>query len=921
MLPIFAIQSAFFDALQDSTPLVIHAPTGSGKSTQIPLWLQQHLDGPIVVVQPRRIACHALATYLAQQKAESVGQSIGYSVRFESQVSTQTTVIFVTPGVALRMLQEPESRRYVAWMLDEFHERSWELDLLLACLRKRQKEVASTDAASSPPTEAKQKHRQDGASSTLAEIKQKHRQDGGFALILTSATLEAEGLCQSLGAVLLRTQGRGYPVSVHYAEEPAQPSLHDLEQRATSAIDDFLQKHPDDTGDILFFLPGKAEIDRCRQALLGLAKKHHLQITPLHGTLPMQQLTQALAPQSHSRRLYLSTNVAETSLTLPNVTTVLDSGLARMRIHRGGQSALAVVEISRAQMDQRAGRAGRIASGRCIRLWQERYTPEPEPKPEIERIELDDLLLQAASIGLQGKAFFEAPWICPPPTFAYQRALRRLQEVGAIATDVAHTEPLEKKASLETRLDLHDRDRSGFYLTSLGSELARWPIPALEAYLLLGAPDALQPILADLVALLQQSRADLLLPLHLFAGDQRDDIHEARRTLLSAYPNEVYTQIACLRSKQPQRLGLHDQTLTQARAIAKQLRTRLRLSPTSPEQDESPFPSTDALARWLLQRNPSLGFVLRERALKPQRNPRYTETTQPWANGDIEAQWEPFQPWSEETPPPVRAGVILQIAWLASSATRIGAKARMLLPCSLQTLAAAGLGEPVAEQPTLHKKPDGTVQIVAQVSQDLAGVRLTTTEAPLQGALLREACVFLIAQDRLWKGLWDILLDRLHLIHLANDLSETPTALSSNALPTALSSNALPTALSSNALPTDPQVFLSTRLQEIGLEQNEDLPLLSPDDILPDLLRWTGLHEWDLQELETDFPRRWFDQGGTYRCTVRPKTRRVILEPLDATAKKAPDPSPQRLPRFRNFHVDFQKASRLITLRGTPHRS
>ncbi len=846
MLPIFAIQPNFVDALQQPTPLVIHAPTGSGKSTQLPLWLQQQTNGPILVVEPRRIACHALASYLAQQRGEPVGKSIGYSVRFDSQASAQTTILFVTPGVALRMLQDPDSRRYTAWMLDEFHERSWELDLLLACLRRRHSETA-------------------------------------FPLVLTSATLEAENLCESLGARLLRADGRSFPVSIHYTEEPAQPSLRDLEQRATQTIQRLLQQHPQDKGDILFFLPGKAEIDRCRQALLPLAKMHSFQITPLHGTLPMQQLAQALAPQSNMRRLYLSTNVAETSLTLPNVTTVLDSGLARMRVHRGGQSALSVVEISRAQMDQRAGRAGRIAPGRCIRLWQERYTPDPEPKPEIERIEVDDLILQAAAIGLQGKAFFDAPWLSPPPVFAYQRAIRRLQEVDAMVLDA---------------------DTSDASLTPLGHELARWPIPALEAYLLLGAPDSLLPILADIVALLQQSRADLLLPMHLFSGDTYDAIHEARRALLSPHTNEVYTQIACLRAKEPHRLGLHDQTLSQARAIAKQLRGRLRISPTSPEQDDTPFPPADTLARWLLRRNPSLGFVLRERALKPQRPSRHPDTAQPWANGEIEAQWEPFQSWADDPNTSPRAGVVLQIAWIASSATRIGAKARMLLPCSLQTLAACGLGQPVAEQPTLRKQADGTRLIVAQVAQELAGVCLATEEKPLRGALLRDAAVSLILQDRLWKGLWDDLLYRLHLIQLARELPEVETAPPPK-----------------ETIPSEPRAFLSERLHTLGLEENEDLQLLTPDDLLPDLHRWTGLDEWILQEIAADFPRRWFDQGGVYGCVVRPRSRRVILEPLDATAKKAPDPSPQRLPRFRNFHVDFQKASRLVTLRGTPHRT
>ncbi|MCB9639401.1 MAG: ATP-dependent RNA helicase [Myxococcales bacterium] len=838
-LPIFALQDDFAQTIAQSPILVVHAPTGSGKSTQLPLWLQQQVQGPVAIVEPRRIACRALASYLSQQRGEEVGRSIGYRVRFESAISKDTQIEFVTPGVALRLLQDPQSSRYRAWMLDEFHERSWELDLLLACLRHRHQQTP-------------------------------------YPLVLTSATLETDALCEQLGAQLLRAEGRSYPVDIQYLQDAAQPTTRDIEQRATEAIQKILQKEKKKEGDILFFLPGKAEIERCRQALRLLAQQHQLQLVPLHGTLPSKQLTQALAPQANQRRLYLSTNVAETSLTLPQVTTVLDSGLARMRIHRGGQSALSIVPIALSQMDQRAGRAGRTAPGQCFRMWEDRYQPDPALKPEIERIEVDDLLLQAAALDLKTQHAQDAPWLTPPPDFAHQRAKQRLQEVGAL-------------------------DPSG-QITSLGHELARWPIPAFEAYLLLGAPKELLPTLADLIALLQQSRSDLLLPLHLFHGEKRDDLLLARRELFGLYNNEVYTQLACLRHGHPQKHGLHDQTLQQARAIAAQLRARLQLPAQAPEKDDTSFPSPEALARWLLQRAPQLGFVLRERALKPQRNTRHQPTTQPWANGEIEAQWEPFQPWDEDAYTPPRAGVILQTAWIAQKDLRIAAKARMLLPCSPRTLAACGLGEITTAAPKIVRSPKGDIEIVAQLQQELAGITLRSEEAALEGHALREAATMLASQDRLWKGLWEQLLDRLYLIQLAQDFpdyaGQSTTTLEE----------------------TTPEAWLSRRLENLGLEQSEELSLLDEQDLLPDPTSHTGLDPFTLQELADDFPRRWIDQGRTYLCTVRARSRRVTLEPFDAAAKKAPDPPAQRLPRFRGFHVDFRKASRVLTLRGTPQR-
>src|SRR5690606_18810652 len=274
----------------------------------------------------------------------------------------------------------------------------------------------------------------------------------------------------------------------------------DLSDRVAEAVDATLREGP--PGDVLVFLPGKGEIERCARALVG----RPVTVCPVHGGLPPEALMRAFEGAG-GRRVFLATNVAETSLTLPGVTTVIDSGLVRRRQHQAGRSVLALVPISRASMDQRAGRAGRVAPGRCVRLWGERFAAEPTTPPEIVRVELDDLVLRAAGCGVPARELATAPWVDPPPAFALQAALQRLRSTGALD------------------------DEGG--LTAVGRARARLPVSAFSARVLADPPPELVDTVADVVALVELGR-DLLLP-----GGTDERTSEARRERFGAAVDEL----------------------------------------------------------------------------------------------------------------------------------------------------------------------------------------------------------------------------------------------------------------------------------------------------------------------------------------------------------------------------------------------
>lgn len=843
-LPVDAIRPDFVAALtQDTQPLIVTAPTGSGKSTRLPGWIAEALDAPVLVIEPRRVACRSLATFLAQQAGEEVGASIGYSIRFEDVRGAKTQVLFVTPGVALRMLSS-EDFPFGAVLIDEFHERGWEVDLASTLLLLRRKEAPE------------------------------------LRLVMTSATLEAEALARSLGARVLEASGRTYPVEISYQARAKMPTREELDQRVERAVVAALDDPESEDGEVLVFLPGKGEIASCQRSLSSRFKgRGDVEIVPVHASLPMNKLMRAFAsPRPGRRRVFLATNVAETSVTLPGVTWVIDAGLVRMQIHRGGRMALALVACSKAAMDQRAGRAGRVRPGKCVRLWERNWAPKPSTPPEIERTELDDLVLRAASCGLTDLP--RAPWVTPPPEFALSSALDRLRSIGAI-------------------------DAKGA-LTKKGARLSQMPVSAHDARALIDPPEELAAVVADVIAVVERGRR-LALPVDKLRADQRGQVVRARQDLLEGITNDVYEALCWLRHGDAKRHGLNASALAEARKIATDFRKLVGAPRLRPSKQREDLPDPEVLAGYLLERMPEAAFVLRKRAQKAARKPRKFKSS-PWANGLIEVMYGGYTPANEhdrvdEEERPV-AGVMLDHTWLSDTrGYGVSGRGSLLLPCSLGVLAKSVPGELSVGQLQV-KKNRGRIKIKASVEKRLAGVLLSTTHDELTGDALREAVVELVLDNRIFKGAGEQLRDRLFL----SGVLKQWTPVDETAHWDARRLGALDGG--------EPEEFLRARLRELELEECDELELLEADDLLPDLPRLTGIAAYELEEFAVDFPRVWEHLGARYSCKVSVAARRVTMEPLNQAAKKGKDPGRDVIPRFRGFRVMYRKASRVVALRG-----
>ncbi len=836
-LPVDDVREDFNALFADaSKPLILTAPTGSGKSTRLPIWMAEETGDKVLVVEPRRVACRSLATYLSKLAGQKPGGRFGYTIRFEDVRSAETEVVFVTPGVALRMLAD-EDFGFGSVMLDEFHERGWETDLLAAILRAR-----------------------------------RQRQDPG-PLVLTSATLEAESLAASLDANLLEARGRTYPVDIEYLPQgAAMPTRHDVDDRVRGAIEYILAS--DDDGEVLVFLPGKGEIRDCMSALSAIERRHDaIEVMEVHASLPMHKLMRAFEdPTPSRRRIFLATNVAETSITLPGVTWVVDSGLVRMQLHRGGRTALALTPTSEASMDQRAGRPGRVGPGRCIRLWERNWMPQPTTSPEIERIELDDVLLRAAVCGLDGDAFEAAPWVTPPPEFSVVRAREELHRIRAL-------------------------DADGF-ITGRGRRLVDMPVSAHEARILLDPPEDLATAVADLVAIMQRGTRLLL-------SNPTRGVTEARKELFGGVRDEVTEALVALRRGDAHRHGLHGAALKETRKIATSLRSLLDLTPTSPTHSGESLPDTERLAAHVLERVPEMGFVLRERAQRRRGRSR----SQPWANGELEVKVYPYEAHNEEDRPdadhekPV-AGALLDHTWLGDSkGYGVHGRGSMLLPCSLKTMARHVGGELEVGEPRIERRGGQTV-VEAPVRRKRAGVTLTSRTEPLTGEALCEAVASLVFQNRLFKGIGPKIKDALHLWDLLHRWK--PTLETEHWDLSGIEDRPAPA----------PEAYVAERLHTLGLRTSEELMLLEGEDLVPDVAQMSGIMEYELDRLRKDFPRIWEHLGAQYHCAVNPAAKKVTLTPHNRAAKNAGDPSSNVVPRFQNYRVVFKQASRMVTIRG-----
>lgn len=399
-LPIDPLLPDIVATLKGARSLVLEAPPGAGKTTRVPRALLEAGLGQgkeIVVLQPRRLPTRLAANRVSEEIGERVGETVGYQVRFEDIRGPKTRLSFVTEGVlGRRLLTDPTLKDVGIVVLDEFHERHLSADISLAMLRRLQE---------GPRPDLK--------------------------LVVMSATLDAAPIRDYLGGCPgLRSEGRRFDVTVEYLPTPDERYL---DAQVLSGVKRLFANGLD--GDILVFLPGAAEIRRARDACAEFAERHGVDVLPLHGDLSPAEQDRAVR-RSSRRKIILSTNVAETSVTIDGVAAVIDSGLARVASHSpwSGLPTLKLAKVSRASATQRAGRAGRTRSGHCLRLYtQHDFDGRPEQDaPEIRRMDLAETVLALRSSGVRDISSF--PFFEPPPAASLEAAetlLRRLHAVDS----------------------------------------------------------------------------------------------------------------------------------------------------------------------------------------------------------------------------------------------------------------------------------------------------------------------------------------------------------------------------------------------------------------------------------------------------------------------------------------------------------
>lgn len=416
-LPITEHLADIAAGIRSHTISLLQAPPGSGKTTVLPLHLadQEWLKGrKIVILQPRRLAAKAVATRMSELLGEAVGATVGYQIRLERRLSAATRIEIITEGLLTRrILADPELRDVGLIIFDEFHERSLNADIGL---------ILSQEIASILRSDLK--------------------------ILVMSATLDA--ICNDAcleSAWRYTFESKPFPVDTRYrVRDPRKP----IWEETARAIQAALQQHP---GDLLAFLPGAFEIERAREILLRSANSY--QVFPLYGELPYEQQQSALRPIADSeRKIVLATNIAETSLTIEGVRIVVDSGLQKIsRSTETGITTLKTERITKDAADQRAGRAGRTASGVCIRLWseQEHLTLRPTREPEILRADLTQSILELAAWGVRDPGSIK--WITAPPVQSLHAATELLYQLGAINRDGTIT----KLGEILVQLGTHPR--------------------------------------------------------------------------------------------------------------------------------------------------------------------------------------------------------------------------------------------------------------------------------------------------------------------------------------------------------------------------------------------------------------------------------------------------------------------------------
>ncbi|MBU3069886.1 ATP-dependent helicase HrpB [Aestuariicella sp. G3-2] len=487
-LPIFTVIPELKDSLARGNEVILEAPPGAGKTTQVPLSLLQEpwLQGQkILMLEPRRLAARAAAERMAQMLSEAVGETVGYRVRLDSRVGPNTRIEVVTEGVLNRLLQDDPSLDGIGLLIfDEFHERSLDADLGLALTL--QGRTLFGDLREQP-----------------------------LKLLIMSATLNGQQLSEFLGgAPVVRSEGKMFPVSLRYGA----PYRYG-ERIAERVVSTVLQAVEEETGSVLVFLPGQGEIRQVNQQLQDkLGEGSPVMLCPLYGDLSLAEQRRAIEPcRDGLRKVVLATSIAETSLTIEGVRVVVDSGLSRLPAFdpNSGMTRLTTQRVSKASATQRCGRAGRLEEGVCYRLWSESQQNELAAftPPEIQQADLAPLALQLLNWGVSDLS--ELNWLEAPAQAPYQQALDLLQQLGA-------SEPVEATAQTAGARQ--------WRVTEMGQGMLQLPTHPRLAHMMIKARLLGQSRLGCELAVLLSERdvmksggADIQLRLELLRGERTAD--------------------------------------------------------------------------------------------------------------------------------------------------------------------------------------------------------------------------------------------------------------------------------------------------------------------------------------------------------------------------------------------------------------
>ena len=572
-LPIWEIHADIVQQLRTGNRLVLVAPTGSGKTTQVPqMLLDAGLAGQkkIVVLQPRRVAARTVAARVAWERKVPLGAEVGYQIRFDDQTSLGTRICYVTEGILLRWLQDdPTLQDIAAILFDEFHERNLLSDVALALAKELQR-------------------------TTRPDLK----------IAVMSATLDAKPVATYLGnAPILVSEGQSFPVVVHYSDQHDERAVSD---QAADVVEHIVNSG--EPGDILVFMPGVGEINATIGAVRAARTREKLALIPLHGELQAQEQDTAFAPNP-LRKVVVSTNVAETSVTIDGILHVVDSGVARVARYDAerGIGTLFIEPISRASADQRKGRAGRTAPGACWRLWtQSGHLDRPERNtPEIQRSDLAEVVLLLHSLGIKRAADFD--WLDKPDPQAVERAEKLLVMLGALRNlRFANGDSRVAGGELETR---DAKPETSSDLTPIGRQMLRLPMhPRYSRMLVEASKRRCVPAAAMCAALV--SGRDLLQRL------RRDEkqISEARELFEASPDSDFFTLMRAFQFAKKagfnfetcRRYGINaqvarqvEQTFDQLLSIAGREKLVERAGATS-EGGSDPKSTDDAILRCLM---------------------------------------------------------------------------------------------------------------------------------------------------------------------------------------------------------------------------------------------------------------------------------------------------------------------------------